>query len=258
LYPIQDAWRLAKENVQKALSLDSTLSEAYVTLAYIERTHDWNWKQAEKHQLKAMQGNTKNRVNYSILLGAMGRFEESLAQGKRDLALDPLNPQGFVDVARMYYYAGKINEALKLAQSSLDLEPGYRPALGLIGCILENQAKPDSAVLMISRSSTRTGTDYEGADENFRTTPAPYKEYWNDVLSRTLNDAKTRRIPSIIMAILYMRTDNREKALSALEKAYQDHEGGMVYVNVEPLFKPLHTDPRFKRIVSGMGLIVSQ
>ncbi len=254
LYPLSEAWRLAKESANQALSLDSTLGAAYNSFAYIERTHDWNWKQAEKDQLKAIQSNPNNYANYSILLGAMGRFEESLDQGKHDLAVDPLNAQNYVDVARMNYYAGKLDEANHLLQGAIGLEPNYRPALGLMGCILEHQGKLDSAVAMISRSATRTGTDYEGSDDRFDMKPTSYKKYWNDVLSRSLEDAKKKRIPSILMAILYMRIGNQGSALDALEKAFQDREGGIVYVNVEPLFIPLHTDPRFKKIITSMGL----
>ena len=58
----------------------------------------------------------------------------------------------------------------------------------------------------------------------------------------------------MVMAILYMRVGDKEKAIEELKAGYAAREGGMVYVNVEPLFKPLHKDPRFQEIVRSMGL----
>ena len=121
------------------------------------------------------------------------------------------------------------------------------------GCI-QGQGLLDSSVFMISKSATRTGTDYEGVNDRFDTKPAGHKVYWNEVLKRTISDAKTMRISSMIMAILYMRTGNHDGALTALEKAFEDREGGLVYINVEPLFNPLHSDPRFRTIITSMGL----
>jgi hypothetical protein len=58
----------------------------------------------------------------------------------------------------------------------------------------------------------------------------------------------------MIMAILYVRTKDYKQALDALEKAYEEREGGVVYINVEPLFKPLRSDPRFRKMTHDMGL----
>ncbi len=257
LYKPQEAWQLAKQSALKAFALDSTLAESYDALAYIVRTYDWNWAEAEKKWKKAIELNpnsSRSYHRYALLLGLQGRFDESIAKAKHALQLDPLNLSLIVDKARMHYYAGQMDKSIELANSSFDLDRDYRPAWGLMGSALEQQGLLDSSVVMISKSATRTGTDYEGVNERFESKPANYKEYWNDVLNRTLEDAKKQRISSIIMAILYMRTGNHNEALKALEKAYEDREGGLVYVNVEPLFKPLHNDPRFEKIVSSMEL----
>jgi hypothetical protein len=73
-------------------------------------------------------------------------------------------------------------------------------------------------------------------------------------LNRTLDDSKKGRFPNMMIAVLYMRNNDTEGAIKYLQKAFQEREGAMVYVNVEPIFHPLHADPRYQEIVQSMGL----
>lgn len=44
-----------------------------------------------------------------------------------------------------------------------------------------------------------------------------------------------------------------ELAFKWLEKAYQDHEVEMVWLKVEPPFEPLHSDPRWQKMLDKVG-----
>ena len=44
---LPDMLRVAKAAAEKALSLDNTLSEAYVSLAGVSITYEWDWENAE-------------------------------------------------------------------------------------------------------------------------------------------------------------------------------------------------------------------
>jgi len=60
------------------------------------------------------------------------------------------------------------------------------------------------------------------------------------------------------LATIHVALGERDKALALLETAYRERSRGMVYVNVEPEFAPLHSDPRFQAIVARMGESVSR
>ena len=134
------------------------------------------------------------------------------------------------------------------------MEPGYRPAMGVLACALEHIGKKDSSVVCASKSATRSATDYEGVPGYFKIEPQPYGQYWEEVLNRSLEDRKTQKIPNMVMAVLYMRNNDRENAIKSLQKAYEIREGSIVYINAEPLFRPLHADSRYQAIIAGMGL----
>jgi hypothetical protein len=59
--------------------------------------------------------------------------------------------------------------------------------------------------------------------------------------------------PAFYVAMVYARMDEFEKSFEWLEKAYQDHEVEMYWLNVEPFFKPMHDDPRWESLVERIG-----
>ena len=52
--------------------------------------------------------------------------------------------------------------------------------------------------------------------------------------------------------MIYAATDRKELALQWLEKAYEAHELEMYWLKVEPLFRPLRSDPRFHALLRKM------
>ena len=56
------------------------------------------------------------------------------------------------------------------------------------------------------------------------------------------------------IAAIHTGLGERDQAFEWLEKAYQEHYGGLAYVNVEPKFDSLRADPRFTDLVRRIGL----
>jgi hypothetical protein len=52
----------------------------------------------------------------------------------------------------------------------------------------------------------------------------------------------------------YTALGNKELALQALENALTEREGGLVWLNVEPDWDPIRTDPRFQLLLRRVGL----
>ena len=56
------------------------------------------------------------------------------------------------------------------------------------------------------------------------------------------------------LAVLYMGLDQREQALSSLERAYAAHDLQMRYLGVDPHFDPVRSEPRFQELIRKVGL----
>jgi len=86
------AWRLAAQYAEQALSLDGESAETHVALAQIKLMHEWDWKSAREHALRALQLNPSLPEAHSVYaryLRTAGKLEEALSQREQALALDP-------------------------------------------------------------------------------------------------------------------------------------------------------------------------
>ena len=56
------------------------------------------------------------------------------------------------------------------------------------------------------------------------------------------------------LAVNYAELNRNDDAIAALQKCLDLREERMIWVNVEPRFALLHSDPRFYEIVKNVGL----
>jgi len=58
------------------------------------------------------------------------------------------------------------------------------------------------------------------------------------------------------LAVVQIGLGDKDKAMANLESAYQEHsDDGLLWLNIEPAFDPLHSDPRFQDLLRRMKLI---
>jgi hypothetical protein len=55
-------------------------------------------------------------------------------------------------------------------------------------------------------------------------------------------------------ALIYARLGEKESALDSLEKALAERQLAMPEMGIEAVFDPLHSDPRFVRLLRETGL----
>ncbi len=74
---------------------------------------------------------------------------------------------------------------------------------------------------------------------------------WLDGLTEI---SKHGYVSSYSIAEGYMRMGEKDKAFDWLERAYEEHDSGLVSIGVEPMFDPVRRDPRFRDILRRMKL----
>jgi len=55
------------------------------------------------------------------------------------------------------------------------------------------------------------------------------------------------------IALIHVGLSDKEKALDWLDRAYDDRNAMLALINVEPIFDPLRTEPRFKDLSMRLG-----
>ena len=56
------------------------------------------------------------------------------------------------------------------------------------------------------------------------------------------------------IAVVYAGLGEKDRALAWLEKAYDVRANEMVYINIEPFFGNLRSDPRFQDLLRRIGI----
>jgi tetratricopeptide (TPR) repeat protein len=98
-----------RDAATRALRLDENLAEAHTSLACVKLILNWDWKGAEQEFKRAIELNSSYspaHTWYAHYLVAMGRFDESAAEAKRSLELDPFS-QFTMDYGEWAYYLGR-------------------------------------------------------------------------------------------------------------------------------------------------------
>jgi hypothetical protein len=73
-------------------------------------------------------------------------------------------------------------------------------------------------------------------------------------LSDLQERSKRSYVPPFNFAEVYIGLGEKEQALAALEKAYAERSMMLTFVGSDPEFDSLHEEPRFRNLLSRMGL----
>jgi hypothetical protein len=74
------------------------------------------------------------------------------------------------------------------------------------------------------------------------------------ILGELLKVTENKYVAGEEIASVYVALGEKEEAFKWLNRACQDHGGAIHAIPIRPVFKALHTDPRFREIVRRIGL----
>jgi TolB-like protein/DNA-binding winged helix-turn-helix (wHTH) protein/tetratricopeptide (TPR) repeat protein len=259
-FPSKEALSQAKAAAVKAIALDDTLAEPHASLAFIAETHEWDWATAEREYKRALElnpGDARTHHWYAGYLMYVGRFDEGIAEAKRARELDPLSLPVNNALAGRLLVAGRVDEALDQVRKTLEMDPHFAPAHQTLGWAYLNQGKQKEAIREFQQAlqlSGNTGTDFT-LDLAFAYAVGGQREEARRILTKLKQQHEKGLVPSGSVAILYGALGELNEAFAWLEKAYQERDPELTYINVPGRrFEPLRRDPRFKKLLVRMGL----
>jgi serine/threonine-protein kinase len=146
--PTDEAYARARDTANRALMLDSTLAEAHASLGNVLKEADWNWAEAERHYLRAIELDPDYATAHQWLAElyfVLQRFPESLAVAEQAHALDALSPVINFVLGRSLQASDRFDEAIAAARRAGEL--GADPRLALLNQILAiaDAGRPDEA-----------------------------------------------------------------------------------------------------------------
>jgi TolB-like protein/Tfp pilus assembly protein PilF len=255
--PPREAMPNARTAALKALEIDSSLSEAHTSLAWIRYRFDWDWRGAEDEFKQAIAFNPNNAQAhhwYADYLTAMRRFDEALAEIRRARELDPFSLFINWNVGRILFYARRYDEALTELRRTLEMDQNFARTHVYLESVYLMKGMNNEAFAERLKIESLLGTSAERIDALKNAYAAGgWKSVWRKEVEFALEDAESRYITSLPMALLYTKTGDRNRALESLQRAYEEREGSLVNLNADPNWDELRPDPRFQDLLRRVG-----
>ncbi len=248
----------ARASAEQALALDGKLPEAHASLGMIRLFADWDFARAEQSFRRAIELNpatvSAHRA-YAMLCSITGRHDMAAAEARRAVTLDPAAAARYNELAWLLYYAGGQEEALAEVAKGIEIDPSFFPLYLTKGVFLESAGDGKSGYAAMREGYSRLGT---GPEIIKRLDAAFEREgirgIYGSWLQSTLRGSPNMPKGGVWLARLYSRLGEKRQALDALERGFREREGAMVWILADPIFRPLHEDPRFQRLVDQVGL----
>jgi tetratricopeptide (TPR) repeat protein len=252
LSPRESADR-GREAASKALELSPLLAEGHDALGFVHFYYDFDFDEAEARFRRALElqpGLAMTHYWYAGLLSATGRHEEAVARIRAAQELDPLSPLINADAGWYYFYARRYAEAIRECRRILAVASDYAWAHQ---CVLSaarksgNEAEARASLENLARLLEAP----EAVQARLHDDPAAWSRWY---LERTESASPRLHVSAYSVALLKLDLGDRAGALEALERAFEERDGFLVHVGVDPRLEPLHDEPRFRKLLGKLGL----
>lgn len=259
--PAEQAAPKARQAAQRALEIDPTLAEAETSLATLKFNYDWDWPGAEDGFQHAIQLNPSYATayqRYSLLLTAMGRFQDGFSQINKARELDPLSFSINFSLGWRLYFARQYDRAIAQLRNTLEMDPSYELPHLILGQAYEEKGSFDLAIPELRRGVELShGTPLMLAALAHGYARAGQRTEAKQLLSQLEAAGKQQYVSPYYLAIVYVALGEKEQGLSFLEKAFSDRSNGLIFMAVEPELDPIRSDPRFIALEKKLRLPTS-
>jgi TolB-like protein/tetratricopeptide (TPR) repeat protein len=258
LLDAREALPKARAAALQALSIEQTLAEAYVPLAWVNCIYDRDFAAAEANCRKALSVNPSYAfayIAYAFLLTVQNRHMESLSALKRALHLDPVSLPTNAIYGSALYFARQYDAAIEQCKETLELDANFSTAHAIYGQALEQKGLLREAMdefrrdadLAPSNPLTWAGLGRLCARQEKREEALQY-------LNRLLAAAAENYVPAYFIALIHSALGDVDSCFKWLEKAEEERSNWVLFLACDPKLDSHRADPRFVALMRRIGI----
>ncbi len=248
----------AQDDLRHALSLDDRIGEAHDTQGVLNWRYNWDWDAAERELNQAIASAPsyscahEDRAEY---LAFRGRRGEAKAEIARSLELDQSVSSSLSELG-VNYLLRDFEGLLEASRRGVVSNPNewlehYYLAIGY-----EGTGKPMEAISEYQKAVEMSDGD-EGAIARLAYVYAGVgrSAATRKVLHDLEQESKRQYVSPYVLATLYARLGEKDKAFASLEKAYQEKSADLSWqIKADFRIENLRSDARYQDLLRRVGV----
>jgi Flp pilus assembly protein TadD len=230
-----------------------------MVLGMVHQLYDGKWSEAEEAFREAIRlnpGLAEPHHELSMHLMRLRRFDEARREALRTLNLAPLTPRFEHGLGEIHLFAGQYDDAIAQANKALALDSSYAAAYFILAPAYAQQGRFDLAESTLRKCDGRScaaearvelGRIYALAGRR-----GEAERILEELESKWTTHTAVQNYATPI-ATIHAALGERSQALDWLERGAATG-AFMAYVGIDPAFRSLRNEPRFRAVLRKVGL----
>ncbi|HUM06342.1 MAG TPA: winged helix-turn-helix domain-containing protein [Terriglobales bacterium] len=252
---MEEAMVKAESAARQAIALDDSVAEAHLSMAAVQFFLRWNWEAAERESARAVELNPRYSEAHHLrayVLLALQRSEEAVQEDRKSMELDPrIRPWalGYMLLRTRQFEAG-----IAELRARDEVQPGDFITHDILSELYWHNGMRAESIQELARDYVpKSAAELEAA---FRRGGVQGATEWR--LAHVKKLQARMYVSPWEFAGLSAHAGHREETLHWLEQSYAAHVPWLAFIQNEPDFDFIHSDPRYEAIVKGMKLPPAQ
>jgi TolB-like protein/tRNA A-37 threonylcarbamoyl transferase component Bud32 len=260
----REAFSRAKSAALEALRLDDTIADAHSALGTVLGSGEFDWPGAEREFQRALElslSSTVVRYDYAWcyamwFLYPLGRVEQALAEMRRALELDPLDPFYNSLLGHLLYSLRQFEPAIEQLQHAVDLNPTFSFSYWFLSITYTQNGQFEEAIAAAEKANQFSG----GNALTLGTLGSLYGRAGRTAEARQLLEELTARrrsayVPASALAIVHSGLGERQESLEWIAKGIEERDPIIVTaLKGSPTYDSLRPYPAYQALLRKMNL----
>ena len=255
LIPAYEGFMKAQPFLERAIEIKEDLPQTQLNLAWSSCWQNWDMKKAYEHLNKALSIRPSDEMYLTManFKTIEGKLDTAILYLEKALEIAPFSPVNVQYKGFLYYLMQQYDKALPYFKRSLDIQPELPfPVVDIGACYLLSGRHQEGLDYFTNLPEDNTGYlaklggttiahiimgDLDKAEKGMA-------ELESHLESASAGNALN------FLILCHAQLNNLDKAMAYIEKAKENHFPLVLLLPEEPLAKPLHDLPIFKKSIA--------